>query len=172
MENLKIKINNDEFDASVSPSALDEVILGSEKYKIEILKKYPNNVYTFLVNNKVLLVQYDDTQKDIKVIHNNFEQKIEVKTETKALLEEFMKDSGLSASESNIYSPMPGLVVKILTELGASVSKGDKLVIIEAMKMENSLASPIDGVVKKINVKEGVAVEKDALLIEIEANQE
>lgn len=167
MENIKVKVDGQEFETTVDQSKLDEVILDGENYKIEILKAYPNNVYTFLVNNQVLLVQYDETAKDIKVIHDNFEHKVEIKTETKALLEEFIKDSGLGDSESDIHAPMPGLVVKILTEEGAEIKKGDKLIIIEAMKMENALASTVDGVVKKIHVKEGVPVDKDAILIEI-----
>lgn len=167
MENIKVKVDGQEFETSVSPQNLDSVVLDGENYKVEILKKYPNNVYTFLVNNKVLLVQYNETSKDVKIIHNNFEHKVEVKTETKALLEEFIKDAGLGDSESDIHAPMPGLVVKVLTSEGAEVKQGEKLVIIEAMKMENALSSPVDGIVKKIHVKEGTPVDKDAVLIEI-----
>ena len=103
----------------------------------------------------------------MKIIYDNFEHKVDVKTETKALLEEFIKDSGLSSTDRDIFSPMPGLIVKILTQEGAEVKQGDKLIIVEAMKMENALASTVSGFVKKIHVKEGVPVEKDALLIEI-----
>jgi len=63
---------------------------------------------------------------------------------------------------------MPGMVVKILVEPGVEVHKGDSLMIVEAMKMENALKSPIRGKVKSIKVNEGEAVEKDALLMEIE----
>ena len=167
MENIKVKVDNNEFETSINPSVLDEVCYNGERYKVEVLKTYPNNVYTILVNNKVLLVQYEENSKGVKIIYDNFEHKVDVKTETKALLEEFIKDSGLSSTDRDIFSPMPGLIVKILTQEGAEVKQGDKLIIVEAMKMENALASTVSGFVKKIHVKEGVPVEKDALLIEI-----
>jgi len=59
--------------------------------------------------------------------------------------------------------------VKILIEEGQTIHKGDKVIIVEAMKMENALQSSIDAVVKSIRVREGQPVEKDALLIELEA---
>jgi biotin carboxyl carrier protein len=61
------------------------------------------------------------------------------------------------------------MVVKLIVVEGDLVKKGDKIIIIEAMKMENSLISPIAGVIKSIKVKEGTPVEKDAVLIEIES---
>jgi len=62
---------------------------------------------------------------------------------------------------------MPGLVVKVLVSEGDVVKRGDKVVILEAMKMENALSSPISGIVKKVFALEGKTVEKDAILVEI-----
>ncbi len=49
---------------------------------------------------------------------------------------------------------------------GQEVKKGDALIVLEAMKMENILKSPTDGIIKKIAIKKGVAVEKNQLLIQ------
>ncbi|MCB0597132.1 MAG: acetyl-CoA carboxylase biotin carboxyl carrier protein subunit [Lewinellaceae bacterium] len=67
-----------------------------------------------------------------------------------------------------VRAPMPGLVLDISVQAGQAVSKGDPLLILEAMKMENVLKSPGDGVVKKILVARGEAVEKNSLLIEMD----
>ena len=67
-----------------------------------------------------------------------------------------------------IRAPMPGLVLDISVEAGQQVEKGEPLLILEAMKMENLLKSPGDGVVKAILVKKGEAVEKNFLLIELQ----
>ena len=67
-----------------------------------------------------------------------------------------------------VRAPMPGLVLDISVEAGQRVQKGDPLLILEAMKMENVLKSPGDGVVKKIHVARGEAVEKNFLLIEMD----
>jgi biotin carboxyl carrier protein len=67
-----------------------------------------------------------------------------------------------------IKAPMPGLVLDLEVEPGQTVSQGDVLLILEAMKMENVLKSPGDGIVKSIAVKKGDAVEKGQILIEME----
>jgi len=64
-------------------------------------------------------------------------------------------------------SPMPGKVVKILVKLGDKVEKGQGLVIVEAMKMENEIKSPVKGVVDKVNFKAGDLVDAAQPIIEI-----
>lgn len=64
-------------------------------------------------------------------------------------------------------SPMPGKVVKILVKLGDRVEKGQGLVIVEAMKMENEIKSPVKGVVDKVNFKAGDLVDAAQPIIEI-----
>ncbi len=64
-----------------------------------------------------------------------------------------------------VAAPMPGLVVRVNVEVGQSVTAGQGVVVIEAMKMENELKSPVDGVVARIEVSAGSPVEKGAVLI-------
>ena len=59
---------------------------------------------------------------------------------------------------------LPGVVTKIIVKEGESVKKGDTIMILEAMKMENEVKSPKDGVVKQIVVKEGDRVEVGDIL--------
>lgn len=72
----------------------------------------------------------------------------------------------LTASQSKeeivtiIKSPMPGLVLKILKSVGDNVTKGDTVMILEAMKMENEIKSTYDGTITEILVSEGKPVEK------------
>lgn len=80
------------------------------------------------------------------------------------------KPSGLSGGgEGELLTKMPGKVVKILANVGDTVKKGDTLLILEAMKMENEIKSGIDGVLKSIHVKEGDALEEGVLMMEVEA---
>ncbi|HVL73584.1 MAG TPA: biotin/lipoyl-containing protein [Beijerinckiaceae bacterium] len=73
-----------------------------------------------------------------------------------------------AASGSEIHSPMPGKVVKVLAPAGTPVKRGQGVIVVEAMKMENELTSPKDGVVKQVTVAEGAAVDGGALLVVIE----
>ena len=61
-------------------------------------------------------------------------------------------------------APMPGMIVKYSKQVGDAVSKGDTVVILEAMKMENALQAPADGTIKAINFSSGDSVAKDAVL--------
>jgi len=69
---------------------------------------------------------------------------------------------------NELKSPMPGLVINIAVEPGTEVKKGDPLIVLEAMKMENILRSPGDVKVKEIKVQKGAAVEKNKVLITFE----
>ena len=79
------------------------------------------------------------------------------------------KPSGISdTDEGALISQMPGKVVKLMTKVGATVTKGETLLILEAMKMENEIKSSADGVIKAIHVKEGQALDAGQVMIEIE----
>ena len=69
---------------------------------------------------------------------------------------------------SDLKAPMPGLVLEVSVEGGQQVSKGDGLLILEAMKMENVIKSPTDGVIKSISVNKGETVEKNQLILNFE----
>lgn len=79
------------------------------------------------------------------------------------------KPSSIGGDTSGgLFTQMPGKVVKIQTKVGAQVTKGQTLLILEAMKMENEIKCGADGVVKAIHVSEGDALESGVLMIEVE----
>ena len=73
------------------------------------------------------------------------------------------------AGDGAILSPMPGRVIAVEVAAGASVTKGQKLLTLEAMKMEHSLVAPFDGIVAELNAEAGGQVTEGALLARIEA---
>ncbi|WP_293700555.1 MULTISPECIES: acetyl/propionyl/methylcrotonyl-CoA carboxylase subunit alpha [unclassified Sphingopyxis] len=76
------------------------------------------------------------------------------------------------ASDGAILSPMPGKVITVEVAAGDTVTKGQKLLTLEAMKMEHSLTAPFDGVVAELNATAGAQVQVEALLVRIEAAAE
>jgi 3-methylcrotonyl-CoA carboxylase alpha subunit len=76
------------------------------------------------------------------------------------------------ASDGTILSPMPGKIIAVAVAEGDSVAKGDKLVTLEAMKMEHTLTAPFDGIVSSLTATIGAQVSDGAVLVEIAAGGE
>ncbi|HYI65044.1 MAG TPA: acetyl/propionyl/methylcrotonyl-CoA carboxylase subunit alpha [Allosphingosinicella sp.] len=86
-------------------------------------------------------------------------------------LESVGGEAGQSMADGAITSPMPGKLIAVEVRQGDAVTKGQKLVTLEAMKMEHSLVAPFDGIVAELNAKEGAQVGEGALLARIEKGE-
>lgn len=125
--------------------------------------------YHLIYNNKsynFLIVKADFTEKKLTVKVNGKKFNVDVKDKFDELLHNLGMDNVSSKKVNDIKAPMPGMVLNILVGEGQEVKKGDSLLVLEAMKMENILKSPADGIVKKIVATKGTAVEKNQLLIQ------
>jgi len=123
------------------------VILNNRSYTVELLNRdSEDRTVTLRVNGKSTTIKLQD----------KYDQ----------LLHELGMDAALSKKAGDLKAPMPGLVVEVSVEEGSEVKKGDKLLVLEAMKMENILKAAADGVVKKVYVENSNAVEKNQVLIE------
>ncbi len=140
------------------PFQLDVVNISEGEYNVI----HNNKSYTILVDT----TNYDEKQVVLRV--NGTPYTVGVHDRFDMLLEELGLDNLDSDKVNELVAPMPGLVLDIKVEVGASVQKGDALLVLEAMKMENILKSPAEGIVKQVSVKKGEAVEKNQLLITFE----
>lgn len=125
------------------------VLKDSKPYKAEIISTdFIAKKYTIKVNNNTYEVAISDA------------------------LDILIKSMGIEIGKTKVVNaikaPMPGLILEISVEVGQSVKENDPLLILEAMKMENSFLSPRDGIIKSIAVVKGNAVDKGQLLIEFE----
>jgi biotin carboxyl carrier protein len=130
------------------------------------------------INDHQYHLMYHEKSYNIEVIKLNAEEKtlvlkvnsvkfnLQLKDKYDDLLHSLGLDNLTAKKVNEIKAPMPGMVLKILVKDGDEVKKGDPLLVLEAMKMENILKSPTDGVIKKIAALTGVAVEKNQLLIQ------
>ncbi|HEX6267535.1 MAG TPA: biotin/lipoyl-containing protein, partial [Burkholderiales bacterium] len=80
-------------------------------------------------------------------------------------LEEPLHGAGQDTRSGSLAAPMPGRIIQVLAKAGAKVSKGDPLLILEAMKMEHTIAAPADGVVEEVHYGPGEQVLEGAELI-------
>lgn len=109
---------------------------------------------------------YADKTFEIKL--NGKLYQIEIADHFDRLVKQLGLSVGGSQKVNQIKAPMPGLVLDVAVKIGQEVKKGDGLLILEAMKMENVIKSVGDGIVKDILIKQGTAVDKGQLLIQME----
>jgi biotin carboxyl carrier protein len=128
-------------------------------------------------NNSEIQLLIDNRSYDVEVVkqNGNFnvfiygrEYTLYAEDERLARIREVAGMGAGGVSEKELQAPMPGLVTKILKEVGNEVKKGDSVVIVEAMKMENELKAPLDGIIKDIKIKEGQSIDKNAVLVVFE----
>ncbi|KAA5549369.1 acetyl-CoA carboxylase biotin carboxyl carrier protein subunit [Adhaeribacter rhizoryzae] len=115
------------------------------------------------------LVQADYQTKTFLIKINGHLHSLTVKDRFDLLLDQMGMTQTNVHKVNEIKAPMPGLIVAIKVEPGQEVKKGDPLLVLEAMKMENILKSPGDGVVKTIKVNLRDNVEKNQVLILFQA---
>jgi biotin carboxyl carrier protein len=133
------------------------------------LTKVRDRHYHMLYQNqsfKVELVEIDDESKTVVLKLNNKPVEIQLKDKFDLLLEKLGMNFSKGAAAQDLKAPMPGLIFDIKVKEGDKVKKGDALLVLEAMKMENILKSPGDGEVKTIKIKKGESVEKNQVLIQ------
>lgn len=81
------------------------------------------------------------------------------------LLKSLGMEKGGAGKVNDLKAPMPGLVLKVEVSVGADVKKGDRMLVLEAMKMENVIKAPADAKVASVEVKEGTTVEKNQVMV-------
>lgn len=143
------------------------IFLNSEIYDWDILEK--GNHYHILHHNKSYnaeLLSADYVSKTISIKINGNIYEIGIKDQLDLLLGKLGMSTNAESTLKEIKAPMPGLILHIHVDEGTTVKKGDPIMILEAMKMENILKSPGDGIIKIVKVKTGNSVEKNQILIE------
>lgn len=163
-----------------------QVTIGDKKFEIDINGNDP----AIMVNGRKVMVDYkrfkggklhslladnvrfefdlESSNGGYDIWHSSGSMFAEVTDEKTNRLRQLMGETGAKAKLVQLKAPMPGLVVAVQVEPGQEIRKGDGLVIVEAMKMENELKATGAGVVKEIKVKQGQAVEKNEVLVVFE----
>ncbi|MFA6262041.1 MAG: acetyl-CoA carboxylase biotin carboxyl carrier protein subunit [Bacteroidia bacterium] len=128
------------------------------------------NKYHALIGHRSVtleLISRNEADKTIELMVNGIKQTLEVKDQYDLLLKALNLDKLTETKQNDIKAPMPGMVLRIMVAAGDSVKKGDPLLVLEAMKMENIIKSHADAVVQKVCIEEKTAVEKGQVLINL-----
>jgi len=170
MGELKIVgANKKEFKIKLDKSG-NSGLLNGDSFDWDVVK-VKDNSYSIIKENKT----YNLEVLEVKAAEKSFLVKVDgikylfnAKDKYDELLHSLGMDAMVNVKVSDLKAPMPGLVFEVSVEVGQSVTKGDTLLILEAMKMENVIKSPTDGVIKSISVIKGETVEKNQLILNFE----
>src|SRR5690554_4312461 len=124
--------------------------------------------YHLLINQvsySVELIHINAREKEITLKINNKTSTIKIQDKFDLLLDKLGMDPSTQREIMDVKAPMPGLILEIKVQVGDKVKKGEPLLVLEAMKMENIIKSVSEGEVKSILVAAGNSVEKNQVLI-------
>ena len=159
---FKITVNDTQvFDVKkIDADLLDSVANNAEGTAFHVLSA--EKAY------QIEVIEQDLKNRTITLKVNGEEQKVYISDKYDQLINQLGLKKAGSQKVNEIKAPMPGLVLEISVTVGQTLAKGDKVAILEAMKMENVLKAAGDGIVKSIEVQKGTAVEKGQILIILE----
>ncbi|MEO8794100.1 MAG: acetyl-CoA carboxylase biotin carboxyl carrier protein subunit [Daejeonella sp.] len=162
---LKIKVNN-KFDFQVSDDK-SGISVNGKKLNLDLAELDSNRIHAIL-NNKSYnaeIVNYNPEEKTCVVKINSNTYNLKISDQYDELLHQLGLDTLSSAKIADLKAPMPGLVLKILVSEGDEVKKGDNLLVLEAMKMENIIKASADAKIKSIKIKPADKLEKNQVMI-------
>lgn len=162
----KVKVN-DQFLFEVE-NKKSTFLVNGEPIQFDLSSIGNNNTHVLYQNKSfnTELVELNKADKTCKIKVNGNIYQISIEDQFDVLLKQLGLDNLAANKVSEIKAPMPGLVLKVLVEENTEVKKGDNLLVLEAMKMENILKSSTDGVIKRVLIKQGDKVEKNQILIQ------
>ncbi len=161
MDNTFLTKVNDTYEFNFSKDdILDKDILKISDDSFHLIKDNTS------FNIKLVEKNFFDKSYTLKVNSNTY--KVKISDSLDMLINELGLESGKAHLDNDIKAPMPGLILEINVSNGEEVKEGQPLLVLEAMKMENTITSPKDGVIKYVGVTKGLSVAKNELLIEFE----
>ncbi|WP_293787542.1 acetyl-CoA carboxylase biotin carboxyl carrier protein subunit [uncultured Pedobacter sp.] len=162
----KVKVNDQfSFEVENEDSAFS---INGDRVQLDLRQIGDHSTHVLYQNRSfnTELIDINKNEKTCKIRVNGNIYQISIEDQFDVLLKQLGLDNLSANKVLEIKAPMPGLALKVLVEEDAEVKKGDNLLILEAMKMENILKSSTDGVVKKILIKQGDKVEKNQILVQ------
>ncbi|MBK8026911.1 MAG: acetyl-CoA carboxylase biotin carboxyl carrier protein subunit [Chloroflexi bacterium] len=125
------------------------------------------SLYSILMDNHSYELLVEEREGEVEVQVRGRLYSASVMDERALLLAETRGEIAGEHGEVILKAPMPGLIVAIPVDEGNEVHKGQTIVILESMKMQNELKAPKDGVVQKIHIAQGQSVEQNKPLVTI-----
>lgn len=164
----EVSVNNSK---SFRVGKKEEQLLLNGKQADWSCESLPDGSYSILFQNRSFRAELLNLDKELKTMLLEIagvEYSLQIKEPIDHVLEKMGLNERANHKVNHIKAPMPGMILNILVKVGQQLQKGDPVLILEAMKMENIFKATEVAVVKEIKVKANTAVEKGQVLVIME----
>ncbi len=145
----------------------EQILVNGVRHQIDFQQLPESGTLSLLLDNRSLEAIVEAREDAWEVLLRGELYSVRVHDERSYRLSQARGELVEDAAELAIRSPMPGLILDVLVAPGDHVARGDTVVILESMKMENELRTSRDGLVRRVSVTNGESVEKNQTLVVI-----
>ena len=164
-----VVMNNEHHPVSVVPAeGGHDVVYNGNTYAVRSNWEFGQHLFSGTINGEQIYVQVERRNQTYRLFHCGSQADVSVDTPRAAELLRYMPVKAPPDMSRYLLSPMPGLLVSLAVKEGDIFNAGERLAVIEAMKMENTLRAERDGVVTKINYEPGARLAVDDKIMEFE----
>jgi biotin carboxyl carrier protein len=141
--------------------------IGKREYEVKLKADEKYGTYILWKNRKYPVEIVRSSQNKYEILFNDISYTFTIETPFSLQRMKVLNSTRGKIEKEIIKAPMPGQIIDVLVREGSVVLRGEPLVILEAMKMQNEIISPVHGTIVKVLAKPNTNVMKDDLLVEI-----
>jgi biotin carboxyl carrier protein len=164
---MKYIASSSDQEMEIEINAEDEIIVDGQKYAIDFRSIAGQPIYSLLINGSSYEALVQPSEQGLEVLLHGQMFHVSIDDERMRRLRQISEPKTTERGEFDLKSPMPGLIILISVQEGQKVSKGDRLITLESMKMQNELKSPRDGIIRSLRIKSGDYVEQNEVLLTV-----
>lgn len=141
--------------------------IGKREYEVKLKADEKLGTYILWKNRKFPVEIVRSRQNKYEILFNDISYTFTVETPFSLQRMKVLNSKKDKVDKELIKAPMPGKIIDVLVREGSPVLRGEPVVILEAMKMQNEIISPVNGTITKISARNNTNVMKDDTLVEI-----
>jgi biotin carboxyl carrier protein len=152
---------------SFSVPLKNKIRIGKRDYPVQLKSDDKYGTYILWKNRKYPVEVIRSRQNKYEILFNDISYTFTVETPFSLQRMKVLNSGKGKAEQELVRAPMPGKLLDVLVREGSPILRGEPLVILEAMKMQNEIQSPVNGRIVKVHAKPNTNVMKDDVLVEI-----
>ena len=145
----------------------NKIKIGRRVYEVQLKSDDKYGTYVLWKNRKYPVEIVRSRQNRYEILFNDISYTFTVETPFSLQRMKVLNSVRIRADKEIIRAPMPGKIIDVAVREGSSILRGEPVVILEAMKMQNEIQSPVNGTVIKVHARPGTNVMKNDVLVEI-----